>query len=244
MAIPETSLRWWDPSSFWYGLRTLYDPVRIPFFRKAISGRFQHRPHLLDLGAGAGFVASGLAEIADVTVVDSAIEALSQAPKAHMAVVADASMLPWPDRSVDGVIASELLEHVDDPGLVVAEAARVTRPGGLFLYSTPARTLLSRLVLVEAAQEWSVTRVLPADLHDWDAFLTASEMTHLLRSSEFGDVDMAGIGIRMKSLPTALWALASLKAGRIGFRQAGQQIELSLTKSTRFAMIGTATRNS
>jgi SAM-dependent methyltransferase len=44
--------------------------------------------------------------------------------------------IPIPDGSVDAVFSSQVLEHVADPALYLAEAVRVLRPGGQLLLST------------------------------------------------------------------------------------------------------------
>ena len=45
--------------------------------------------------------------------------------------------LPWPESSVDVVIASEVLEHLGDPWRVVRRLAALMKPGGLFFASSP-----------------------------------------------------------------------------------------------------------
>ena len=208
----DDSQSWWDESSFWFGLHTLYDPIRVPYFRKALTelGEGVGRPSLLDLGSGAGFVAEGLADIAEVTALDRSYDSVFHARSNGVrgAVVADAESLPMPDASYRAVVASELLEHVDDPAAVVHEAARVTVTGGLFLFSTPSTTLWSRLALISAAQRWPLTRVLPSDLHKWDAFLTPSELTGLLRRTGFQLIELVGIGIRPGGWLKAIGALS------------------------------------
>jgi len=51
---------------------------------------------------------------------------------------ADVTDLPFPDRSFDHVIASEILEHVDDDRRALAELVRVLRPGGTLAATVPA----------------------------------------------------------------------------------------------------------
>ena len=45
--------------------------------------------------------------------------------------------LPFPSESVDVVLAAEIIEHIVDTQGFVAEIARVLRPGGTVLFSTP-----------------------------------------------------------------------------------------------------------
>lgn len=52
-------------------------------------------------------------------------------------VFADAAQLPLPDNAFEAVACLEVLEHVRDPGKVVAEIARVLRPGGRVWISMP-----------------------------------------------------------------------------------------------------------
>ena len=45
--------------------------------------------------------------------------------------------LPFSSDSFDTVVAFEVIEHLEDPVTFIAECARVLRPGGLFIVSTP-----------------------------------------------------------------------------------------------------------
>ncbi|MEN9935357.1 MAG: hypothetical protein RLZZ387_1936 [Chloroflexota bacterium] len=51
--------------------------------------------------------------------------------------VADALHLPLPHSIADTVLATELMEHLPEPHLFLAEVARVLKPGGIFILSVP-----------------------------------------------------------------------------------------------------------
>lgn len=98
---------------------------------------------VLDLGCAVGAMTARLAEARpDLTIVavDGA-EVQVAAARGNLAgldrvevVHADARSLPFPASHFDGVFCSWLLEHVPDPPEVLAEAFRVTSPGGLTLW--------------------------------------------------------------------------------------------------------------
>ena len=91
--------------------------------------------HVLDVGSGLGLLAVDVANASsDIHVVGVEISAaqIAAAP-AHKRVTfaqGDAHTLDFPDASFDIVYARYLLEHVADPGRVVREMRRVTKPGG------------------------------------------------------------------------------------------------------------------
>lgn len=52
-------------------------------------------------------------------------------------IVSDCNPIPLASESVDKVIALEVIEHVEDPEVFLAELVRVARPGASFLISAP-----------------------------------------------------------------------------------------------------------
>lgn len=56
-------------------------------------------------------------------------------PNAALVLAADGSV-PASDESFDGVLSTQVLEHVSDPRVYLAECHRVLRPGGRLLLST------------------------------------------------------------------------------------------------------------
>jgi 2-polyprenyl-6-hydroxyphenyl methylase / 3-demethylubiquinone-9 3-methyltransferase len=51
----------------------------------------------------------------------------------------------------------DVLEHVSDVPAVLRETARIMKPGGVLLYETINRTLLSRLIVIKLCQDWRPT---------------------------------------------------------------------------------------
>ncbi|MFA6250191.1 MAG: methyltransferase domain-containing protein [Candidatus Shapirobacteria bacterium] len=49
----------------------------------------------------------------------------------------DTTTLPYPDNTFDLVLLSEVLEHLTNPGLAISEIARVLKPSGKLLVTTP-----------------------------------------------------------------------------------------------------------
>ena len=56
----------------------------------------------------------------------------------HPDIVAfDGAVIPFPDATFDYVLCTEVLEHVENPGELIAEMRRVLRPGGLIVATVP-----------------------------------------------------------------------------------------------------------
>jgi 2-polyprenyl-6-hydroxyphenyl methylase/3-demethylubiquinone-9 3-methyltransferase len=237
---------WWDPDGFLHGLHTLLGPVRGPYVVATLRSAGAIRgSRVLDIGSGGGFLAATLSDAGyEVIGIDPAMAAVRDATK-HVAatlVLAAGEKLPFADDSFISVVCSEVLEHVEDPGAVVAEVSRVLRPDGVLVFSLPNRTLLSRLVLIGFAQRNRVTRVLPEGLHEWDRFIGPRELRGLARRHDLVVRDVQGISIRRRDVPAAVRALAALRRKRISYADAGSRVQLQLSRSQAVAYIGHAVR--
>ncbi len=109
---------------------------------------------LLDLGCGLGRHAfAALQRGAHVVACDLGFKEVQQVKNTAAAMWevgeieadivletanADASCLPFFDNVFDRVIASEVLEHIDDDRQVLGELTRVLRPGGTIAITVPA----------------------------------------------------------------------------------------------------------
>jgi ubiquinone/menaquinone biosynthesis C-methylase UbiE len=105
-------------------------------FRKFIGGVTGRPRKILDVGSGSGWT-RGLPHHQLFFVDLSQKNLLRLEPNSSGAVVADASCLPFRSESVDLVVASEILEHLNSPDLAAQEILRVLEKGGKAIVSTP-----------------------------------------------------------------------------------------------------------
>jgi 2-polyprenyl-6-hydroxyphenyl methylase/3-demethylubiquinone-9 3-methyltransferase len=174
--------RWYGASDDPIALLRAEARARNPWIAETVASERGPRARVLDIGCGAGFLSNDLAAHGfDVVGVDASEEALAIAA-AHDRTGraawwrADARALPFAARSFDAACAMDLLEHVERWEEVVAEAARVLAPGGLFFFHTFNRSFLSWLVVIKGV-EWFVRNV-PRDMHVLRCFIKPEELVH------------------------------------------------------------------
>ena len=195
---------WWDPHGSSAMLHKI-NPVRLSYIRDRIDAHWltdsrDLKPlagkRALDVGCGAGLLAEPLARMgAAVTGVDAAPENIAAA-RAHAAGQGlgidyhAGELAALPPATFDLVTSMEVVEHVADPAAFIAELAARLAPGGLMILSTPNRTALSKLLLVEAAERIGAV---PRGTHDWGQFLKPEELTALLAAAGLEVVDRTGL---------------------------------------------------
>lgn len=112
-----------DPDPFYEALARR----SIAQFRHPFEGR-----RVLDLGCGHGYDTLAMREAgAEVVPVDmDGAKLVATGSALPDAVQGDATRLPFPDATFDGVYCSNLLEHTPSTGPVFTELERILRPGG------------------------------------------------------------------------------------------------------------------
>lgn len=120
--------------------------------RKAILDIIKHYDRgsrIIDIGCSGGALLLDFKKIGfrDVTGVDNSAEAISFCKNKGLRSVyqLDGTKLNFRDNSFDIVIASDVLEHLEDDGCALKEWHRLLAPGGLAIIFVPAfRFLWSR----------------------------------------------------------------------------------------------------
>lgn len=191
--------RWWSDDIRW--VRTLKNlvPGRLAWFDRHVD--WQGRD-VLDLGCAGGFMAEALAlRGARVTGIDPAAAAIAAARQhadaAGLTIHYDTGIgeaLPYAPARFDAVVCVDVLEHVADLNAVLAEVARVLRPGGLFLFDTINRNVLARLGAITIAED--LLRLLPRGTHDPAKFIRPRELRHALQGAGLVPGPESGLGPR------------------------------------------------
>ncbi len=148
-----------------------------------LLGPFSGSERALDSGCGAGALAFALApHVGTVVGVDLSADLIAAgnavAPANCELMVGDATKLPFEYGSFDIVGCLRVLHHVRRPELIVAELARVTRPGGRILLvdqlGSVDPVVSAETDRFEQARDASHTRLLPDQ--DVRFFLDANDL--------------------------------------------------------------------
>lgn len=211
--------------------------LKNPWIIRTIVEKLGPGPrNILDVGCGAGFLVHELEKAGHaVTGIDLSSASLETARRFHpqseskLICMSAYDLHRFKPGSFDVVCAMDFLEHVSEPDRVIAGAARVLKPGGLFFFHTFNRNPLSRLVIIKGV-EWFV-RNTPKNLHVYPLFIKPSELSDWCHEAGLREIEWKGI--RPKILSRAFWKL--LRTGTVdpGF-------EFIFTKSCLLGYAGVA----
>ncbi|MDF1629682.1 MAG: bifunctional 2-polyprenyl-6-hydroxyphenol methylase/3-demethylubiquinol 3-O-methyltransferase UbiG [Alcanivoracaceae bacterium] len=188
--------RWWDPKS---EFRPLHDinPLRLNYIDERVSLKGKK---VIDIGCGGGLVSEGMARLgATVTGID-----LGEAPLAvarlhaqkdgieveYLNITAEEVAIERAGQ-YDAVTCLEMLEHVPDPGAVIAACAKLVKPGGQVFFSTINRNPKAFALAIVGAEY--ILRLLPRGTHEYAKLIKPSELAGWARDAGLQLKDTCGM---------------------------------------------------
>src|SRR5215475_180538 len=170
---------WWDPEGEMGTLHTI-NPLRLKFITDAmpLAGR-----KVLDVGCGGGILTEALAKSdAKATGIDLSKDSI-EAAKIHanqQGLKIDYRYENIEDTAsqhageFDAITCMEMLEHVPEPGKIIAACSKLLKPGGHAFFSTINRTPKA-LVFVIFGGEY-ILRLLPRGTHTYSKLIRPNEL--------------------------------------------------------------------
>jgi 2-polyprenyl-6-hydroxyphenyl methylase / 3-demethylubiquinone-9 3-methyltransferase len=187
---------WWDRNGAFKALHDI-NGLRVGYIngRRPLAGR-----KVLDLGCGGGILSEAMAALgAEVTGIDAGEEPLAVA-RLHLResglrvdyrqALAEEIAEEAAD-SFDVVTCMELLEHVPDPGSIVAACARLVKPGGEVFFATLNRNLKSFLFAIIGAE--IILRLVQRGTHSYRRFVKPEELRYWAERSGLVFQDLTGL---------------------------------------------------
>ncbi|KPI86491.1 putative 3-demethylubiquinone-9 3-methyltransferase [Leptomonas seymouri] len=165
---------------------------------------------VLDVGCGGGIFSESLARLGGtVTGIDACAESIEVAEKRRQLFAANAasptSLANWQQRlsyrnvslydvvweegkKFDVVVASEVIEHVDDARMFMQALCEATKPGGLLFLSTMDKSLKTAVTHIGIAEK--LTGIVEPGTHDWCKFIPPKDMTKFAQRFDVRNVGL------------------------------------------------------
>ena len=196
----ELATEWWEPNGSFKALHA-FNFIRIKFIKdtlkkKSISSI--NNLKILDIGCGGGILCEPLARLgAKVTGIDEnkkAIEVAKKHSKQNKLKINykvssyDEIKL---DEKFDVILSMEVLEHIDDIGVLISNTKKLLKGNGLFLGSTINKTFSSYMLAIVFAE--NILRLVPKKTHIWSKFIKTNKIKKELLINNFKNIDFQGV---------------------------------------------------
>ncbi|UJR32284.1 hypothetical protein I4U23_019749 [Adineta vaga] len=199
----QLSSSWWNETGEYAALHSL-NQLRIPFIREQLlqsstktndSRKPLNGLQLLDIGCGGGILSEPLARLgASVLGIDAVSENISTAQYhtepalkhnlnyKHVTLEELCENVEHIEK-YDAIIASEVIEHINDVDSFIGNIGKLLKPKGLCFITTLNQTMASYLFGIIAAEY--ILRIVPAGTHSWNKFIRPSDLLVLFEKNGF-----------------------------------------------------------
>lgn len=198
---------WWDPGGKFKPLHK-FNPVRLAYIKDKVSDHFGRDAgttdtfsglRVLDVGCGGGLLCEPMARLgADVVGVDPSITNINVATlhtgQSGLDIdyrATSAEALAADGETFDVILNMEVVEHVADVPLFLAQCARMLRPGGLMFVATINRTLKAWGLAIIGAEH--VLRWLPRGTHQYEKLVRPEEIRAPLSGEGLAILETRGV---------------------------------------------------
>jgi 2-polyprenyl-6-hydroxyphenyl methylase / 3-demethylubiquinone-9 3-methyltransferase len=186
---------WWDENG---RMKSLHDinPLRLEYVLRQTDLKGKR---VLDVGCGGGILTEKIARQADVTIGIDASPQMTGIARAHAQqsgldiryIDTDIEHITrFTQTGFDVILCMELLEHVPSYESVIAACKKVLNPGGIVIFATINRNLMSFLLAVVCAEY--VLGLLPRGTHDWSALIKPDELNRACFETGLKQKDITG----------------------------------------------------
>lgn len=185
----QNATKWWSGKEF--SLLRSMNEIRVPFIVNGLAKPIAEAK-LMDVGCGGGILSEPLARLgANVTGIDPVFESINQAQlhsqtdpdlkerlKYRNCNIEDLSAQPEHMEAYDGLVASEVLEHIEDVEQFLVHCTKVLKPNGSLFITTINQTPLSWLGVIFMGEY--VLKQLPKGTHTYDMFVNVKGLRVML----------------------------------------------------------------
>ena len=197
-----SAYNWWDRRNLLHAITG----ERCNYIESCVDRVFGRgafgQQEVLDVGCGGGLLSEGMAKRRVIVVGIDPSEAALQVARAHTQKSGlgqntffeqgYAESLPYADGSFSVIVCMDVLEHVQDPEVVIKEITRVLAPGGIFIFDTINRTPIAHMALIWIGERFFQKNGLVSGLHHYERFIKPTELKALIVKSGLRVHEMSG----------------------------------------------------
>jgi 2-polyprenyl-6-hydroxyphenyl methylase/3-demethylubiquinone-9 3-methyltransferase len=191
----EFSTDWWDENG---RMKSLHDinPLRLEYIMQKTSLKGKR---VLDVGCGGGLLTEKIVQQDAITFgIDASVHmtaiARSHAKKSNLDIrymdtdiehITQVTSLGF-----DVILCMEMLEHVPSYESVIKACKNVLNPGGIIIFATINRNLLSLMLAVVCAEY--ILGLLPKGTHEYSSLIKPAELNRACYKAGLQNFDITG----------------------------------------------------